>query len=351
MAEQEHSSKDKGYGILDIVVLVVLIISVRMIIELSLNSFYDRFGIYFTDFVTDVLRVYPVTLAMVIADVLLLFFGLKHIQYGTKVRLRISLELVGVVIVSLLGALAVRTVHHFTGNILMSEDRMFLLTWVTAMIFNGIIIAACDVFNYWKWSNRRALSREIEKRVKANYQYNILKSQLNPHFLFNSLNVLDYLIYTDQDRASAYVKKLAVVYRYLLDMESKPLVRLEEEVSFVRQYVELMQERFQSGLNFTMDIPEQFLGKRIMPCSVQMLIENAIKHNIANPSNVLNISVCIEGDEIVTRNNIQPKIISSGSSSGIGLNNTQRLYNMLFNKSIKVSDGGGVFEVRIPLID
>lgn len=351
MAEIEQSSKDKGYGILDIVALAVLIISVRMIIEFSLNSFYDRFGIYFTDFVTDVLRIYPVTLAMVAADVLLLFLGLKHIPYGTKVRMRISLELAGVVLISLLGALAVRTVHHFAGNILMSADRMFLLTWVTATIFNGIIIAVCDVFNYWKWSNKRALSREIEKRVQANYQYNILKSQLNPHFLFNSLNVLDYLIYTDQDRASAYVKKLAVLYRYLLDMESKPLVRLEEEVSFVRLYVELMKERFQNGLHFTINIPEECLSKRIMPCSVQMLIENAIKHNIANPSNVLNISICIEDEEIVARNNIQPKIISSGSSSGIGLKNTQRLYHMLFSKSIKVSDSGGVFEVRIPLID
>jgi LytS/YehU family sensor histidine kinase len=139
-----------------------------------------------------------------------------------------------------------------------------LLGWTTAII-------AC----YYGKSQRKALNVEIVKRQKARFQYNRLKQQLNPHFLFNSLNVLDYLVYKDAGRASDFIKKMADVYRYMLNNENDILVSLQDELIFAIAYVDLLKERFDTGLEVEVNISDQHKNKRIIPCGLQLLIENA----------------------------------------------------------------------------
>jgi len=213
-----------------------------------------------------------------------------------------------------------------------------LLGWTTSV-----------VCYYYSKSHRKALNVEIVKKQKARFQYNQLKQQLNPHFLFNSLNVLDYLVHIDADRASDFIKKMAGVYRYMLNKESNMLVSLRDELDFSMAYVDLLKERFDTGLEVTVDIPELYKSQRIIPCGVQLLIENATKHNVVSTETPLVVKIYIENEQIVVRNNLQPRQ-RTYESSGVGLANIEGQYASAFNRRIEVVKSSDYFTVKIPLI-
>ena len=228
-------------------------------------------------------------------------------------------------------------------------DHLFLFTYVSNLVFNAVVMLVTDLIFYYRWSNRRAVAVEAEKRARANYQYQLLKSETNPHFLFNCLNVLQYLIHEDADRASDYAGKLAGVYRYFLKLEKSTVVMLEEELEFVGKYCDLMRERFGSAFVTDIDIPREYNEARIIPCALQMMIENAVKHNIVNSENRLRITVRADSRFITVSNNLNPKH-QAGDANGMGLRNISRQYEMLFSRSVEAGEDGGEFVVRIPLI-
>ena len=213
-----------------------------------------------------------------------------------------------------------------------------LLGWTTFLI----------VYYYSK-SHRKALNIEIVKKQKARFQYNRLKQQLNPHFLFNSLNVLDYLVHIDPNRASDFIKKMADVYRYMLNKESDMLVSLQDELDFAMAYVDLLKERFDTGLEVEVNIPERYKEQRIIPCGLQLLIENATKHNVVSPETPLIIKIYVDNENIIVRNNLQLRQ-RTYESSGVGLANIQGQYLSAFNKKIEICKTQELFMVKIPLI-
>ena len=197
--------------------------------------------------------------------------------------------------------------------------------------------------------NARALE-DREKARLAQYRYMNLSQQVNPHFLFNSLNILDCLVCEQKtDQASTYIHKLAAIYRYLLRNEEERLVKLRDEMDFVDQYVDLLKVRFQEGLDVQIDIPADRLNRRVVPCSVQLLIENATKHNTVSPDNPLRISVSCEGDNVVVSNSLSPKV-SSGPSTGLGLKYLREQYQDVAGKVPVVRMDDKEYTVVIPLI-
>ena len=213
-----------------------------------------------------------------------------------------------------------------------------LLGWTTAIIF----------YFYGK-SHRKALNVEIVKQQKANFQYNQLKQQLNPHFLFNNLNVLDYLVHTDADRASDFIKKMSDVYRYMLNKENDMLVSLRDELDFALAYVDLLKERFAAGFEVEVQIPHKFLERRIIPCGLQLLIENATKHNVVSPETPLMIKIYIDDGCVVVRNNLQLRQRTYASGE-VGLANIEGQYASAFDQKIEISKTPEFFTVKIPLI-
>lgn len=197
--------------------------------------------------------------------------------------------------------------------------------------------------------NARALE-DREKARLAQYRYMNLSQQVNPHFLFNSLNILDCLVCEQKtDQASTYIHKLAAIYRYLLRNEEERLVKLRDEMDFVDQYVDLLKVRFPEGLDVLIDIPADRLNRRVVPCSVQLLIENATKHNAVSPDKPLQIRVRCEDDNIVVSNSLNPKI-SSGPSTGLGLKYLREQYQDVSGKTPVVRMGENEYTVVIPLI-
>lgn len=197
---------------------------------------------------------------------------------------------------------------------------------------------------------RKSMFEEREKAHQAQYRYLKLKQQVNPHFLFNSLNILDCLVCDHRDeQASIYIHKLAGMYRYMLQNESDVLVPLKEELTFIQMYSDLLKVRFGDGFRLETDIPEEYSGYRVIPCSIQMLVENAIKHNTVSEVNVLVIRITSDGKTVTVTNNIIPKL-SGSVSTGIGLANIRQQYMDLNGSRIEISDTGGFYRVSIPLI-
>ncbi len=339
-------------ALLDVAVLAVIVLAARMILEKFLPLFYQRFGLYFSDFLFQTLSNYPLTIAMVVADFLLVSLLIKKISYGSgSMMIRTLIELGGIFVISFIASIILRVFQiSEVGGSAPLFDKLFWFTLITNLLFNSVIVMVMDVISYYRWLHKKALAEEIEKRSKANYQYQLLKLQTNPHFLFNSLNVLDYLIQTDPNKASDYLKRLADLYRYILKIESEQVVRLEEETAFVKLYVNLLYERFGSAIFFSIYIPEKLIRKKIIPCGLQMLVENAVKHNVLNAANVLKIEIFTEGDFVIVRNNIQKKIVTT-PTTGLGLKNIQKQYEILFGSEIEIINDGKTFEVKIPIFD
>ena len=197
---------------------------------------------------------------------------------------------------------------------------------------------------------RRNAEREKDRADLAKFQYLNLKQQVNPHFLFNSLNILDALVMDGRDReASEYIHKLAGIYRYMLRNEEESVVTLRDEMTYVEMYRDLLKVRFQDGFNVEVVIPSEDLSRRVVPCSVQLLIENATKHNTVSPAKPLNISIKSDGETLTVTNNLIPKL-TEAQSSGLGLNYIRQQYQERYGKGIEIIKTDDSYTVKLPLI-
>jgi CheY-like chemotaxis protein len=197
--------------------------------------------------------------------------------------------------------------------------------------------------------NELLLRAVQQQKEQVQSQYEALRSQVNPHFLFNSLNTLSLLIATDTAKAISYTKQFAKVYRTLLEWGNQPLVSLRQELDLVNSFVFLHQMRFGENLQITIQIPDTHLNGSVPPFAVQLLVENAIKHNIIADEHPLRIQVSIAGQYLQVSNNLQPRG-SVEDSTGTGLKNLRARYEHLCSQGIAINTEAGFFEVKIPLI-
>jgi len=220
---------------------------------------------------------------------------------------------------------------------------MIIESVVTVLIAS--ILFSIGFFQAWRES---AVNEERLKSESLAHQYKALQNQVNPHFLFNSLNTLSSLVYKDQDQAVKFIKQLSEVYRYVLEHKDAEVVELSTELTFVKNYVFLQKIRHGNSLNVSFNMKNSALVK-VIPMSLQMLIENAIKHNIVSEENPLFIEVNHNSEYVIVKNNLQHKT-SVKDSGGIGLHNLKSRYELLSDKPILVEENDTDFIVRIPVL-
>ena len=229
------------------------------------------------------------------------------------------------------------------------EEEKFMVIFTISMILQITIYCIVYMINYALTTRVEMLS-EREKANMAQYRYLKLKRQVNPHFLFNSLNILDCLICEEKtEQASTYTHKLAGIYRYMIKSEEEEIVPLRDELVFVRLYIDLLQVRFPEGFEVTIDVPEDKLARFVPPCSIQLLIENATKHNAVSIEKPLRIEITADEDNIHVRNNIVPKVTRS-ASTGLGQKYIRQLYMDLSGKSITIAKTDNDYCVTLPLL-
>ena len=192
------------------------------------------------------------------------------------------------------------------------------------------------------------MQKEKEKKHVAQYRYQKLKRQVNPHFLFNSLNALDCLVCEEKtEQASVYIHKLASVYRYMLKSEEEDFVQLEEELTFVGMYIDLLKVRFPEGFDVIIDVREEDKARFVLPCSIQLLIENATKHNTVDAESPLIIKVTSDSSQVSVSNNLLPKVTKI-QSTGLGQKYIRQQYLDLSGKEIRIEKTDSEYKVTLP---
>ena len=251
-------------------------------------------------------------------------------------------------LISILGALlhTFGLPFHWTFPIdITNLARNIVAALLVEMTIFGLVYVVEYAFNI-----RRELGTQRERRHLAEYRYMALKNQVNPHFLFNSLNILDSIVQDgEREEASRYIHKLAGIYRYMLQHDGEKLVRLSEEVTFVSMYYDLLKIRFPEGISVEKDICPEDLSRMVVPCTLQLLVENVTKHNAISPEAPVRIRVATDGRFLTLENNRHPRA-SEPVSTGLGLPYIRKQYMDISGEGILVEKTDDTFRVRIPLL-
>jgi LytS/YehU family sensor histidine kinase len=220
----------------------------------------------------------------------------------------------------------------------------------TSAIFCTLTIVAIYESKHFMFELSESIrEKEMLKRESLQAQLNALKTQVNPHFLFNNLNTLCSIIPENPKQAVDFVQELSKVYRYILEVKDEKSISVRDEIKVLQAYAFLLKTRFGNNFNLDISITEQEMEYKIVPFSLQLLVENAIKHNVVSADKPLKIFVHTEDGNLLVSNNLQKKnqIVES---TGIGLNNIRNRYKLLTDKLVAVKETALQFTVSIPLI-
>jgi len=216
-----------------------------------------------------------------------------------------------------------------------------VITIIVSLVFHAM-------FFYKALSEKKVSEQQIVAKTET-AKYESLKSQIDPHFLFNSLNVLTSLIEENPKQAEKFTTKLSKVYRYVLEQKSKDLIDLNEELHFAKTYMELLKMRFENAVTF--EIPEKASNPelKIIPLSLQLLLENTIKHNVVSEESPLKVIISEEHGYLKVTNNYNPKTVLEKGTK-VGIKNIVERYNLLTLKKVEVEKLNNQFVVKLPLL-
>ena len=235
-------------------------------------------------------------------------------------------------------------------GIWLAYKESFLIVWimmvVLVLMYNIIMLV---FYAYHHYAEGQIIDVKIERK-QLKLQFEALRNQLSPHFLFNSLNTISSLIHQDEDRAEEFIRRLANTYQYVLGTHHQKLISLEKEMEFVNAYYFLLCVRFQEGLDLKISIPNELMSHQVPPLTIQILLENAIKHNVFSKDQPLIIHLTATSDnelKMVNNKTQSPKVVKSNH---VGLKNIQKRYSYFTSNKVSVKDEND-FEVIIPTIE
>ena len=222
---------------------------------------------------------------------------------------------------------------------------------IPVILISTMTMAIYEAIYYNIRLKKSIREEEHAKRAIVQAQLDTLRNQAQPHFFFNSLNTLrDIIEQNTREQAKEFVNRLAVVYRFILDSGKANLIALREEVKFAKAYIHIQQERFGKNLIVEWDIPYDALDKLVVPMSLQLLLENAVKHNVISRAKPLTIIVKIEEEQLTVENQIQPKSTKLPSTK-LGLKNIEKRYELMSDRPMVIKTDQGLFSVSLPLLD
>jgi sensor histidine kinase YesM len=264
----------------------------------------------------------------------------------------------GIIATVIYTVIAVLIIHYIQYILLFGHkiENFFkgTLVWVHlfAIIFSLGVAAFLHAKGFmvnWKSAMTQESTQQQIVAKTETAKFESLKNQLDPHFLFNSLNVLTSLIGENPAQAERFTTKLSKVYRYVLEQRNKDLVPIDEELKFAKTYMQLLEMRFEDAVKF--NIPDTISTNelKIVPLSLQLLLENAVKHNVVSSSKPLTISIYEEDSYLIIENNINPKE-AIGKSTKVGLQNIADRYGLITQKGVKIENNNKIFKVSLPLL-
>jgi hypothetical protein len=238
----------------------------------------------------------------------------------------------------------------------MNPSDFFGSKMVLIHLFYIILSLGISVFMHarsfmlnWKQASKTEVTQQRIIAGTANAKFETLKNQIDPHFLFNSLNVLSSLIEENPENAQRFTTSLSKIYRYVLEQKDKELVSVAEELSFAKTYMNLLKMRFENSLFY--ELPETAINPeaKVVPLSLQLLLENTVKHNVVSEQKPLHIRIFIEGDYLAVQNDYQKKEVLQGRQ-GVGLQNIVDRYGIITKRKVLIEENEQTFTVKIPIL-
>ncbi len=265
-------------------------------------------------------------------------------QLAKRLVIQLSSSVVIAVIVSVLITVFAHSINPYKEDF----NGVLINNALIYSVVNIIVMSILEGWTYYFESRQARMETEKLQEELSQIRFEVLKSQINPHFMFNSLNVLSGLINVDVAKAQLFIDEFSQIYRYVLETIEQPISTLDKELEFMRSYLFLQQIRYGENLTYTVNVPAELLPMALPPLSLQILLENAIKHNIVNESKPLKIEIFSQENSLIVRNNIQPKV--SGNSTGLGLKNLVKRYALISPLEPKFRIVDNHYVARIPLI-
>lgn len=220
---------------------------------------------------------------------------------------------------------------------------------LTGIIASSFVLSVYEgLYFFEKWKDAMLNAEEL-KKANLQIQFDSLKNQVNPHFLFNSLNTLSSLVEEDSKSAVSFIQKMSNVYRYLLQSNDTSLTTLKKELEFIDSFVFMLKTRFDENFRVNINIEEEYLSYYLPPHTLQMLVENTVKHNEVSNEFPLTVSIFTEGSTLVVSNVIQRKS-SLVKSNGVGLQNIMQRYELLTDRDVVIREENRMFIVKVPLL-
>ncbi|MGL2963993.1 2TM domain-containing protein [Flavobacterium sp. RSB2_4_14] len=221
--------------------------------------------------------------------------------------------------------------------------------YIVAVVFTFIVLLIIHIIYLYKWYQEHKLKEQKVIAGTASAKFESLKNQIDPHFLFNSLNVLSSLIEENPENAQKFTTSLSKIYRYVLEQKDKELVPVEEELAFAKTYMNLLKMRFENSITFEMPTDYNNLEAKVVPLSLQLLLENTIKHNVVSEQKPLHIKIYIEDNYLIVENNLQKKEVLQ-ERKGVGLQNIVNRYALISERKVLVEETQTEFKVKIPIL-
>lgn len=322
---------------------VLLTCGVAGVLMLCLTTFFivsaGSQNFSFPDFAKSFLLNLPFCILLTLLDIYIIRFTLRFERLSPALKLVVDLIITGIIVVT--ASFAVNWILSNTNHV------DFISQIMTSLLVGALILLCVELYMLGiRHSNDAKRLLEIEKE-KARYQYEALKNQINPHFLFNCMNVMASLVYEDPDRANMFAKRLSNVYRYLLTTRTKNIVSVADELKFTNDYVFLQKIRFENNLKISIITSGTYDRRWIVPAAVQMSVENAIKHNVCNSMNPLEITIEITSDYITVSNRLNR--IGGTAGTGTGIANLREQF-LGSGRDIEITETATEFIVKLPYI-
>jgi two-component system, LytTR family, sensor kinase len=231
-----------------------------------------------------------------------------------------------------------------------TKEHEFLMAFLSNFIIQTFVAMTCIGYFYLNLVNKTKERLSQSQQAKTAMELKTLQQNIEPHFLFNNLNVLSSLIDSNPAKANDFLSKLAELYRYILQTQTLEVVPIKDELTFAQNYIYLLQERFGDAYDFDWKVPENRLnGQMIVPVALQTLIENAVKHNAGDNENPLQILIELKEDSLLVENEIREKALTFQTNKS-GLQNLKTRYAFLTDKPIEISQDNEIFKVKLPLL-
>ena len=330
-----------------------LIAMILFLIEIAFNFLWGNSILF--DQNTLIKFGYYLMYAVVLTLVNSYFFEyLNTIKWQKYAKFRLGIGVIGGILITMFSIFILRMLQEMAiegedFNEFYSEEFQNVTFYLTSLLITVVASIFFHAVYFYQELQKKKVTEQKIIAGTASAQFDALKNQLDPHFLFNSLNVLTSLIDENPEAAQQFTTSLSKVYRYVLEQKNKELVTVDEELQFARTYVNLLKMRFEDSIVFEIPDKSKNPEAKVVPLSLQLLLENAVKHNVVNVSKPLYIKIYEKEGNLIVENNLQAKEVIK-RSSGVGLTNIKQRYALLTNRKVSIQKTSASFIVEIPML-